>query len=212
MKRIGLIVIGGLCLLATVLALPAGARPWYIAADGTGDAPTIQAGIDSAAVGDEVLLLNGTFVGDGNRDLNFLGKAITVRSVSGTPGACVIDCEASNADNHRAFTFDHNEGLDSVVKGLTIINGHAGWSGGIFCDTGHPTIAKCRFLDCHGSEGGAISAQGPVRVIDSYFEDCSAASGGAVSVNCCGTDEPATFTRCTFVGNTATDYGGGFRS
>jgi len=211
MKRIDLIVIAALCLLATVLAPPAGARPWYIAADGTGDAPTIQAGIDSSAVGDEVVLLNGTFTGDGNRDLNFLGKAITLRSASGTPGACVIDCEASSADNHRAFTFDHNEGLDSVIKGLTIINGHAGWSGGIFCATGYPTIAKCRFLDCHGSEGGAISAQGPVRVIDSYFEGCTAANGGAVSANCT-TDEPATFTRCTFVGNTATEYGGGFRS
>jgi hypothetical protein len=37
------------------------ARTWHIRPDGTGDAPTIRAGIDSAAAGDTVLLGNGVF-------------------------------------------------------------------------------------------------------------------------------------------------------
>ena len=35
-------------------------RTWYIEPDGSGDAPTIQAGLDSATVGDTVLVQDGT--------------------------------------------------------------------------------------------------------------------------------------------------------
>jgi hypothetical protein len=78
--------------LSLSLSPPAFSRTWDVLADGTGDAPTIQAGIDSAAAGDTVLVHDGIFTGPGNRGLVFGGKAIVLRSVSG-PEETVIDCE-----------------------------------------------------------------------------------------------------------------------
>ena len=48
-------------LCVVVAAAPASARTWYVKADGTGDAPTIQAAIDSASGGDVVLVAPGTY-------------------------------------------------------------------------------------------------------------------------------------------------------
>ena len=56
------------------------------------DQPTIQAGIDAAVDGDTVLVADGTYTGEGNQDIDFKGKAITVQSENGAEN-CIIDCE-----------------------------------------------------------------------------------------------------------------------
>ena len=84
------------------------------------DYPTIQAGIDAAAGGDIVIVADGTFVGSGNKDLDFNGKAITVKSENG-PENCIIDCQG----NGRGFYFHSGETQSSVLSGVTITNGSA---------------------------------------------------------------------------------------
>jgi len=108
--------------------------------DGSTDHPfdAIQEGIDAATGGDTVLVADGTYTGTGNRDIDFGGKAITVRSENGLHH-CVIDIEG---DNYSGFTFFSGEGRDSVAQGFTIktMEGAGRGQPGIYCDGSSPTI------------------------------------------------------------------------
>jgi hypothetical protein len=50
-----------------------------VANEGPADFRTIQAAVGDANDGDTVLVAPGTYTSDGNRDIDFRGKAITVR-------------------------------------------------------------------------------------------------------------------------------------
>jgi len=110
--------------------------------DGTGDQPTIQAAIVDANNGDEVVLEPGTYTGPGNRDIDFLGKPITVRSTNpnnpAIVAATIINCNIPVYS--FAFIFISDEGRDSILDGLTITGN---WSFGIHCDRSGPTIRNC---------------------------------------------------------------------
>jgi hypothetical protein len=175
------------------------ASTWYIKPDGTGGAPTIQAGIDSAAAGDTVLLANGSYTGTGNWEINYNGKAVTVRSESGDPNACVIDCAAGSPVFRRAFYFASAETLTSVLEGVTITNCDENNGGAISCISSSPHIINCIFLDNDATYGGAmyIGGGGPI------LEDCVFSGGWAVGDGALtlGNASPILI-RCTFVNNT----------
>ena len=95
----------------------------YVDDDGSADFDTIQAVIDDANDGDTVLVAAGTYTGDGNRDIDFAGKAITVKSENG-PQTCIIDCQGSEDDPHRGFYFHSGEEANSVIEGFTITGGY----------------------------------------------------------------------------------------
>lgn len=172
------------------------------------DYPTIQSAINDALPGDEVAVEDGLYGGFENHNLDFLGKAITVRSLSGDPAACVIDC-GDGTGERRGFHFLNGEGPDSVVAGFTIRNGLALGGGAIRCQAGtSPTISGCVFENnqAYGStNGGAICTDGGLAIIDCSFTDNSAPAGGGGAIFC-ETGAPW-ITGNSFSGNGAV-YGG----
>ncbi len=148
--------------IALSIPRPGLAATYTIRPDGTGDYPTIQDALDVAIDGDVVELTDGLFEGDGNRDLDPRGVAVTIRSVSGHASACVI----YPANAGRGFLFDDGEGPGTRVERVTIFDGFASRiGGGVLCDGASPTFVGVRIESCLASApskstagvGGAIA-------------------------------------------------------
>ncbi|MBU1948273.1 MAG: C10 family peptidase [Candidatus Eisenbacteria bacterium] len=190
-------------------ALPLGCDVVIVSADGSGDFPTIQEAIDASLDGYIIELTNGIYVGDGNRNLDFGGRAITLRSQSGNPYACVIDCQGSESSTQRGFYFHSAEGPDAVVEGIKVRNGYRRYDSGgaAWCrDASNPTFINCVFSNNHtGISGGAIycSGQSDASFINCTFYDNSADNGGAIYVS----NSLPVISNCTFADNAAEVHG-----
>ncbi|MCK4787687.1 MAG: DUF3160 domain-containing protein [Desulfobacteraceae bacterium] len=207
------------------------ARTITVDCNGPSDFNNIQAAIDDANDGDIVVVGPGTYTGDGNRDIDFNGKAITVMGENG-PTNSIIDCQGDPNNPHRAFIFQCDEGPNSVVSGFTITNGYSddcgysrgGGGGGILCSFSSPTIKNCILkenivhvqyvccVDCfaHAYPGGAgISCyESSSKIINCIFQGNSAIGcGGAFRY--VGHGAPPEIINCTFYGNQA-GYAGGW--
>jgi hypothetical protein len=159
-------------------AWPAGCQiPVLIMPDGSGDYPTIQAAIDAATDGGIIELADGTFTGDGNRDLDLQGKVLTIRSLNRDPTSCIIDCQASATDQHRGFNFDDSAENGCLVQGITIMNANQILGGAFQFFQTAPMIADCVIHHCEATGGaGAYCYQS-----SPMFESCTFVENSAVS-------------------------------
>jgi parallel beta-helix repeat protein len=143
-----------------------------------GDQPTIQAAINVANNGDTVLVAPGTYA----ENINFAGKAITVRSSNGAK-VTIID----GAQKGSVVTFNHSETNKAVLKGFTIQNGLVpgpDGGGGIDVENSSPTIANNAITHnaaCNGI-GIAVRFGSPIiqknKIIFNVQQTCSGGIGG----------------------------------
>jgi predicted outer membrane repeat protein len=202
-----------------ILALGTGASgdTFIVKPDRSGGFPTIQAAIAVAQDGDVIELTDGVYRGEGNRDMTFLGKAITVRSQSDDPELCLIDCEGTADDPHRGFIFEHRERETSILEGIGITRGYAPpatgptLGGGIWCKefTG-PTIRGCEISFCYAEGGGGALSNGAYPTFtECTFRQNSANQGGGLYAS--GENGMVVIvTNCRFEENISETEGGGF--
>jgi hypothetical protein len=128
--------------------------------------PTIQSGIDSALVGDTILVWPNTYY----ENINFKGKSIVIGSLSLIMGdTSIISHTIIDGDNNgSAVVFQNNEYSKSVLVGFTIKNGNGtvtnfasifyySAGGGIFCFHASPIIKNCKIIENNADMGGGIA-------------------------------------------------------
>ncbi|HOX24328.1 MAG TPA: right-handed parallel beta-helix repeat-containing protein [Candidatus Krumholzibacteria bacterium] len=183
--------------LILALASAASARIWNV----PGDASTIQAGIDSAAVGDVVSLAAGTY-----HEIGLVMKpGIALRGDIGA-SAVIIDGQ----DAGPIMTLDPAEQADPTrIEDLTFANAD---SGALRCrNLGDLVVERCVFAGntAYAQQGGGItianSVNGSVVVRDCVFADNHATyTGGAAALWWMSS---VRFERCLFVRNHSDNWG-----
>jgi hypothetical protein len=161
-------------------------RAWYVRADGLGDVATIQMAIDSCTHGDTVLLADGIYTGDGNRDLDLRGRRILLQAEHG-PEYSIIDCQGSSGNYHRGITSTNPADTACIIDGLTIRGGygpyHSGTpcGGAILCSISSPEFINCILAGNTATLGGAaFLSQSAAEFINCTFIDNTAAYGSGL--------------------------------
>jgi len=205
------------CLIAVFVPTIGAARVWHIQPDGAGDVPTIGAGLDSSAVKDTLVLASGTFEGVGNHNLAVPDKALLIKSETGDPADCTIDCAGGQGE--ETFCFELRAGK-TTIDGLTITNANASAFRMLeptSCTSTPLTVRNCDFvsntaLGTYGP-GGAIRVdqfEGYISIGNCRFISNIAVwpGGGAIYIWSVGSYLQVNVDYCTFVDNTSWAWGG----
>jgi len=166
---------------------------------------SIQAAITDAVAGDTVLVYDGTYV----EQINFMGKAITVKSMNGA-ASTIIDGNAGGT----VVTFINGEGSGSVLDGFTITNGNSGSNGGgVLCGASSPIITNCKITENTASTygGGIFSGNSSPTILNCIITGNTASvDGGGIYVGGMHVDSSSpTISNSVITGNAAGNNGGG---
>ena len=179
---------------------------------------SIQAAIDQARDGDEIVVAPGTYV----ERIDLLGKAITLHSSEG-PEVTILDGDFDLIGWGSVITCENGEDPNTVIMGFTITKGtghsygEASVGGGMYNDyNSSPTISNCIFINNSATAdgGGMWNGNGSCPTIT----DCTFIQNwirtGYSSGGCFGggvsnaRNSSPTLINCAFIANTACSGGG----
>ena len=170
-----------------------------------GNFNTIQAAINASANGDVIQVAPGTY----KENLDFMGKAITVRSTQG-PYRTTLNADSQGS----GALFINGEKSNTVFKGFRIINGtgtddsgnYVG--GGIYlANNSAPKLRDLIIEGCQADKGGAVFCDTGNLSMENVqiLGNSAVVAGGGIFLS----GATAMFEDCRIHGNTATGADGG---
>ncbi|MFH1276754.1 MAG: hypothetical protein ABIK65_00010 [Candidatus Eisenbacteria bacterium] len=179
--RRAVLIVAALLLIAWK---PAPATTWHVLPDSTGDAPTIQAAIDSSSGGDTVLVAPGTYY----VNLHIFQKPDLILASEGGRDVTILDGDPAYSSQYRSvIRVFSSPGV--VVEGFTIQGARVGMvgtvGGGIEIGDSNPVIRDNMIRDNRGNYGGGIG----------FRWSCASCAGSVIENN-------------SFIGNRATEDDG----
>ena len=194
-------------LISLFITSTAIAETWTVDDDGAADFDSIQAAIDAAQDGDEIVVMPGTYTGTGYNVIDPLSKLLWIHSSDG-PETTIIDGQASRRGiNCRAF-----ETAETIFEGLTISGCYAtegkGNGSGMYCRNSSPTLINCMFKNNSSSNwgGGVYLEESGSLFVNCQFKDNYAERwGGAIFID----DSDIELANCTFEENSTDVSAGG---
>ena len=164
---------------------------------------SIQAAIDVAGAGDEIIVAAGTYF----ETIDFLGKAIALRSSDG-PLATIIDGSGLGGSVVQCV---NGEGPGTILQGFTITGGDADTGGGMRNVNSSPTVRECIFTGNTAVDrgGGMYNRAGAPTITGTVFSDNSSGEMGGGMFNIDGATP--TIDDCLFTRNIS-NKGAGMRN
>lgn len=168
---------------------------------------SIQAAIAASANGDTVVVKGGEYY----ENIDFLGKAITVRSELGLGSVTLIGGMVLMGPDvpftGSVVTFASGEGPTSILQGFIITGGTSDYGGGIYIAESSPTIRSCTITGNQAETGGGVYLWGSWQAT---FVGCTISENFAFWGGGMASDWSApVLDGCAFQDNVAIGGGGG---
>jgi len=140
------------------------------------DYPTIQAAIDAAVDGDDVVVAPGVYA----ESIDFLGKAITVRSRDPSDAEVVAETIICGTPGLSCVVFENDEGPNAVLAGFTITlleTDPAQSRRGVSCRIASPTVVNNNVLGSWGSVRSVYFFRGSPSVVNNTIAGNASGDG-----------------------------------